>query len=91
MLFRCQLFFENQPFEKLFKNYHQTVLNGFDPDPAGQFVRHDLGQICLQRLLADNISSLRYLSLYKTEYSKTCLKWPLKKKTKSWFSMPIIT
>ena len=24
-------------------------------------------------------------------YSKTCLKWPLKKKTKNWFSRPIIT
>ena len=24
-------------------------------------------------------------------YSKTCLKWPLKEKTKNWFSRPILT
>ena len=36
------------------------------------------------------ISRLKYNSVYE-DYSKTCLKRPLKKKTKDWFSRPIIT
>ena len=30
------------------------------------------------------------LGAYCLQYSKTCLKQPLKKKTKNWFSRPII-
>ena len=35
------------------------------------------------------VNALEFQTLFFF-YSKTCLKWPLKKKTKNWFSRPIM-
>ena len=79
----CRLltFFKTLFFKNSFRNTTRGS-KGLDPDQDRCFVIPGLGSNCLQRLSAGNKSLLGR--------SKTCLKRPLKKKAKNWFSRPII-
>ena len=53
-------FFRNELLRKMNTNYNISVLNSLDQDKAGHSVRPDLDPNCLQRLLAEDTSRLRF-------------------------------
>ena len=74
------------------------VVNGLDPDHDQFSASSYLGPNYLQRLSAEDKSCRQQGRVEKSifavvhyMYSKPSLKQPLKKKTKNWFSRPIIT
>ena len=81
---------------KFFQNTIR-VSNGLDPDQAQQNFRPGLGPNCLQSLSADILVKKELTQMDSSVWFDTmslgqfnCTYRPLKKKTKNWFSRPII-
>ena len=72
--FHLLIFFSKSTFSKNYFRNTVRMSNSLDPDQARHFVGPDLGPNCLQKLSADDISSLRVKRLHRgfsfSEYNR---------------------